>query len=129
MVYDAAVSKFPDTHHFLPYCDDVVANVPQSPLHIEEDSNPQSRQFFKMLKAANLPLYLGCETHAQISVIRRMASLKTDFHILKRLYDEICQLIIEVLPKNNRMISDFKIRRNKFRLLNETRIHDETHVR
>ena len=64
MVYDAAASNFSDTHHhFLPHCDDVVANVPHSPLHIEEDSNPQSRQFFEMLKAANLPLYPGCEAH------------------------------------------------------------------
>ena len=58
MVYDAAASNFPDTHHhFLPLCDDVVTNVPHSSIHIEEDPNPQSRQFFEMLKAANLPLY------------------------------------------------------------------------
>ena len=63
MVYDAAASNFPNTHHhFLPHCDDVIANVPNSPLHIEEDSNPQSRQFFEMLKAANLPLYPSCKT-------------------------------------------------------------------
>ena len=55
-----------------------------------------------MLKAANLPLYPGCETHTQMSVIGLMVSLKTDFCIPDRLYDEICQLIIEVLPKDNR---------------------------
>ena len=63
-VYDAAARNFPDTHHhFPPHCDDVVANAPQTALHVEEDSNLQSRQLFEMLKAANLPLYLGCETH------------------------------------------------------------------
>ena len=57
MVYDAAASNFPNTHHhFLPHCDDVVTNVPHSPLNIDEDPNPQSRQFFEMLKATNLPL-------------------------------------------------------------------------
>ena len=108
MVYNAVASNFPDTHHhFLPHCDDVVANVPYSPLHIKEDLNPQSRRFFEMLKAANLPLYPGCETHTQMSVIGRMASLKTDFRIPERLYDEICQLVIEVLLKDNRMTSSF----------------------
>ena len=44
MVYDAAASNFPDTHHhFLPQCDDVSANITHSSLHIEEDLNPQSR--------------------------------------------------------------------------------------
>ena len=42
-----------------------------------------------------------------MSVIGRMASLKTDFRIPERLYDEICQLIIEVLPKDNWMTSNF----------------------
>ena len=60
-----------------------------------------------MLKAANLPLYPGCETLTHMSVTGRMASLKTDFRIPERLYDKICQLIIELLPKDNRMTSSF----------------------
>ena len=61
MVYDAATTNFSDTHHhFLHHCD-VVANVPHSPLHIEEDLNPQSRYLFEMLKAANLPQYLAAK--------------------------------------------------------------------
>ena len=60
-----------------------------------------------MLKAANLPLYLGCETHIQMSIIGRMASLKMDLYISKKLYDQIYQLIIAVLPKDNRMTSIF----------------------
>ncbi|CAO2820388.1 unnamed protein product [Amaranthus hypochondriacus] len=108
MVYDAAASTFPDTHHhFLPHRDDVVANVPYSPVHVDEDPNPQSRQFFEMLRAVNLPLYPGCETHTQMSVIGRMSSLKTDFRIPERLYDELCQFIIELLPKDNRMTTSF----------------------
>ena len=55
MVYDEAASNFPNTHHhFLPHSDDVVTNIPQSPLHIKEDPNPRSRHFFDMLKAVNL---------------------------------------------------------------------------
>ena len=121
MVYDAAASNFPDTHHhFLPHYDDVVANVPHSPLHIEEDANAQSRQFFEMLKTANLLLYPGCETHTQMSIIGRMANLKTDFRILERLYDEICQLIIEVLPKDNWMTSSFYDTKKKISALGLT---------
>lgn len=60
-----------------------------------------------MLKATNLPLYPGCEAQIQMSVIRRVAILKTDFRIPERLYDEICQLIIQVFPKDNRMTSNF----------------------
>ena len=107
-MYDATTSNYPDTHHhFLPHCYDVVANVPHSPLHIDKDPDPQSRQFFEMLKAANLPLYPSCESHTQMLIIGRMASLKTDFRIPQRLYDETCQLIIEVKPKDNRMTSSF----------------------
>ena len=43
----------------------------QSPLHIEEDLNPQSRQSFDMRNAANLALYLGCENHTHMSMIKR----------------------------------------------------------
>ena len=113
MVYDAAARNFPNTHHhFLPHCDDVVTNLPHSPLHIEEDPNPQSRQFFEML----INISKNC-TYTRMSVIGRMMNLKMDFRIPERLYDEIYQLNIEVLPKNNWMTSSFYIRRNKFRLL------------
>ena len=55
MVYDAAVSNFPDIHHhFLPQSYIVVFDVPQSPLHIEEDSNPQTRQFFDNVERCQL---------------------------------------------------------------------------
>ena len=42
-----------------------------------------------------------------MSIIERMTSLKTKFRIPKRLYDEIYQLIIEVLLKDNQMTSSF----------------------
>ena len=50
MAYDAVASNFSDTydHHFLPYSNNVDDDV-QSPLHIQEDLNPQSRHFFDIL--------------------------------------------------------------------------------
>ena len=60
-----------------------------------------------MLSAANIPLYFGCESHTHISIIGRIENLKTDFRILERLYDEICQMMREVLPKDNRMTNNF----------------------
>ena len=58
-----------------------------------------------MLEVANLPLYPSCETHTQMSIIGHIASLKTNFRILKKIYDEICQLITKELLKDNRMTS------------------------
>ena len=102
-----AASNFSDTYyHFLPRSDIFDDDVQMS-LDIEQDPNPQSRQLFDMLNTANLPLYLGCEIHIQMSMIGRMMSLKKNFCKPERLYDEICQMMRKVFPKDNRMTDNF----------------------
>ena len=72
-----------------------------------EDPNPQAKQFFDMLSAANNPLYFGCETYSQMSIIERMMSLMSDHNCSERLYDELCYVMHETLPQPNLMTYSF----------------------
>ena len=60
-----------------------------------------------MLNAVNVSLHPGFESHTQMSIIGIIVSLKTDFCMLVRLYDEIFQIMREVFFKDNWMINNF----------------------
>ena len=106
MVHDVAASRFPDTHQPFIEENNVHSDEPL-PLQLPEDPNSHAKQFFDMLSAANNPLYPGCKTYTQMSMIGRLANLKSDFRIPERLYDEICRIIKDALPEPNTMTTGF----------------------
>ena len=84
------------------------------PLQLPEDSNLHARQFFNMLSVTNNPLYPGCKTYTQMSIIGRLTNLKSDFHIPERLYDEFCHIIKKAFYQNQiQWQPGFMIRRSK----------------
>ena len=62
MVHDSAASRFPDTYqNFFPQNDYGYVEEQSHDDVILEEPNPEAKFFFKMLSAANNPLYDGCE--------------------------------------------------------------------
>ncbi|XP_057993073.1 uncharacterized protein LOC131174052 [Hevea brasiliensis] len=65
---------------------------------MEEPLNPSAQKLYDMLQAASQEVWPGCETHSQLSVVIRMLNIKAEHHLLERCFDDICQLMKEVLP-------------------------------
>ena len=64
----------------------------------DEPPNPEAHKFFDMLNVVNKELWLSCQQHSQLSLIARMLNMKADHHMSQREFDDIAQLIKEVIP-------------------------------
>lgn len=74
---------------------------------MEEPPNPSAQKLYDMLQAANQEVWPGCESHSQLSVVARMLNIKAEHHLSERCFDDICQLMKEVLPDENLMTENF----------------------
>ncbi|XP_057803652.1 uncharacterized protein LOC131018985 [Salvia miltiorrhiza] len=74
---------------------------------IEESPNPTAQHLYDMLKAADRELWPGCKTHTQLSLVARLMSLKSDNNMSERCFDQILELIKEIVPDNNLVTGDF----------------------
>ncbi|XP_058002287.1 uncharacterized protein LOC131179456 [Hevea brasiliensis] len=59
-----------------------------------------------MLQVANQEVWPGCESHSD-SLVARMLNIKAEHHLSERCFDDICQLMKEVLPDENLMTENF----------------------
>ena len=60
-----------------------------------------------MLSAVNKKLWLGCQKHSQLSLVSRMLNTKEEHHMSQREFDDIAQLIKEVVLDENLMTENF----------------------
>ncbi|XP_058009704.1 uncharacterized protein LOC131183255 [Hevea brasiliensis] len=74
---------------------------------MEEPPNPSAQKLYDILQAANQEVWPGCETHSQLLVVARMLNIKAEHHLSERCFDDICQLMKEVLPDENLMTKNF----------------------
>ncbi|XP_057999097.1 uncharacterized protein LOC131177938 [Hevea brasiliensis] len=74
---------------------------------MEEPPNPSAQKLYDMLQAVNQEVWPGCESHSQLSVVARMLNIKAEHHLSERCFDDICQLMKEVLPDENLMTENF----------------------
>ena len=72
-----------------------------------EPPNPEAQKFFDMLSAMNKELWLGYQRHSQLSLVARMLNMKVEHHMSQREFDDIAQLIKEVVPYENLMTENF----------------------
>ncbi|PHT42889.1 hypothetical protein CQW23_16914 [Capsicum baccatum] len=76
--------------------------------NIEEDPNPITQNLYNLLKASKQKIRPGNPyRHTQLSFVARLLNLKAEHHFSKRLYDELCQFISELMPTDNIMIDSF----------------------
>ena len=61
------------------------------------------KSFFDMLSVVNKELWPGCQKHSQLSLVARMLNMKAEHHMSQREFDDIAQLIKEVVPYENLM--------------------------
>ena len=62
---------------------------------------------FYMLSAVNKELWLGCQKHSQLSLVARMLNMKVEHHMSQREFNDIAQLIKEVVPYENLLTENF----------------------
>nr|GMC47957.1 uncharacterized protein LOC109166492 [Ipomoea batatas] len=74
---------------------------------IEESPNPEAQKFYDMLKAADQQLFPECKKHSQLSFVARLMSLKLENHISEKCFNQITELIQEVVPENNLVPDNF----------------------
>jgi hypothetical protein len=70
---------------------------------MSEDPNPEAQSFFDMLKAAQAPLYNGCESYSELSAAIQALSIKSDFNISETCFNQWVDFIEKALPNDNRM--------------------------
>ncbi|XP_060210479.1 uncharacterized protein LOC132637405 [Lycium barbarum] len=73
-----------------------------------EDPNPTTQHLYDLLKASEQEIWAGNpHGHSQLSVVARLLNLKAEHHFSERLYDELCQLLSELMPTDNIMSDSF----------------------
>ncbi|XP_021626976.1 uncharacterized protein LOC110625645 [Manihot esculenta] len=50
---------------------------------------------------------ISCENHSQLSAVARILNIKSEHHLSERCFDNICQLIKEILPTDNLFTDNF----------------------
>lgn len=76
--------------------------------NVDEIPTPTIQKLYEMLKASEREVWEGIPSgHAQLSAVARLLNIKAEHHFSERCYDEICQLISELLPTDNRMTDSF----------------------
>ncbi|XP_019166858.1 PREDICTED: uncharacterized protein LOC109162622 [Ipomoea nil] len=82
---------------------------------IEKSPNPEAQKFDDMLKAANQELWPGCKKHSQLSLVARLMSLKSENHISEKCFNQIVELMKEVVSENNLVPDNFYETKRLFR--------------
>lgn len=77
------------------------------PERIREDPDPQAESFFKMLKAAQAPLYNGCESYSELSAAIQALSIKSDFNNPHNCFNKWVEFMGKALPNDNRMPKNY----------------------
>ena len=75
--------------------------------YTEEPPNASAQKLLDMLRLANQKVWPGCENHSQLSVVARMLNIKAEHRLSERCFDDLCQLMKEMLPTDNVMPEDF----------------------
>ena len=73
----------------------------------DEPPNPKAHKFFDMLSVVNKELWPGFQKYSQLSLVARMLNMKARHHMSQREFDDIAQLIKEVVPDDNLVIENF----------------------
>ncbi|KAL0373579.1 UNVERIFIED_CONTAM: hypothetical protein Sradi_3273600 [Sesamum radiatum] len=97
MVIDAIGPTFPPVH------------VSHEPNENETgiSSSDQGESFSDVISAADQPLYSESENHSQLSAVARLVNIKSEYNLPQSCYEEISQLIEELLPRDHTLPKDY----------------------
>ena len=74
---------------------------------VEELPNPDAKDFYDLLNAAQKPLWSGCVNHTELSVAVRLLTIKSEGNISQRSFNQTVELMRETLPSDNLVPDDF----------------------
>ncbi|KAL0437416.1 UNVERIFIED_CONTAM: hypothetical protein Sradi_0449500 [Sesamum radiatum] len=70
-------------------------------------SNDRGGSFLDVVSTADPPLYSGSENHSQLSAVARLVNIKSEYKLPQSCYDEISQLIGQLLPRDHTLPKDY----------------------
>jgi len=73
----------------------------------EEPPNQNAQEFFEMLKAAEEPLFDGCQTHSPLSAVCRLLNIKSESNMSDNCYNQILLFLKELLPEDAKLPVDY----------------------
>lgn len=73
----------------------------------EESPNPDAQLFYDMLASAKKPIWPGCTTHTELSLISRLMSIKAEGNMSESSFNNVTQLLSEVCPTENEVPKKF----------------------
>ena len=74
----------------------------------EDIPNPTTQELYEMLKASKQEVWPGNRYgHSNLSTVAKLLNLKAKHHFSERCFDDIFQLLYELLPENNVMTDSF----------------------
>ncbi|XP_073295278.1 uncharacterized protein [Primulina huaijiensis] len=75
---------------------------------VDEIPTPAAKKLYEMLQASEREVWEGIPSgHSQLSAVARLLNIKAEHHFSERCYDDLCQLISELLPTDNIMTDNF----------------------
>ena len=94
------------------------ANDDADPLNSNDDlPNSDAQKFYDLLKAAEEPLYEGCETHTPLSAVSQLLNIKSEYNLSVNCFNRILEVVKEFLPKDAKLPKDFYKTRQMVRSL------------
>jgi hypothetical protein len=81
---------------------------------MEEEPNEEAQRFFEMLKAAQSPLWDGCDSYSLLSASLTALSLKAYYGLSEGCFNGWMQFMGNALPNNNCMPKNFIKQGNQF---------------
>ncbi|XP_012838845.1 PREDICTED: uncharacterized protein LOC105959319 [Erythranthe guttata] len=69
--------------------------------------NSVAGKFYELLKATEEPLYEGCKLHTPLSATSRLVNIKSEFNMSGVCFNQILQLMKELVPNDNKLPTDF----------------------
>ncbi|KAL0374058.1 UNVERIFIED_CONTAM: hypothetical protein Sradi_3321500 [Sesamum radiatum] len=69
-------------------------------------SNDQGGNLLDVISVADQPLYSGSD-HSQLSAVARQVNIKSEYNLPQSCYDEVSQLIGELLPRDHTLPKDY----------------------
>ena len=80
---------------------------PEFDWDMSDDPEPDSDNFFRMLKDADEPLWPSCETHTILSAVSELLNLKAEFNMTISCYDRMVAIIKKMLLKEEKLVGSF----------------------
>lgn len=72
-----------------------------------EDPNDEAQRFFEMLKAAQTPLWGGCNRYSMLSASLTLIGLKAEYSLSQGCFNALVKFIGNALPDSNCMPKSF----------------------